>query len=381
MTFISYAQNYEDVMLWRALKHVKNGFYVDVGAAWPDKDSVTKAFYENGWHGINIEPNPQHFVSLALHRPRDTNIKFAVADHVGRCVMNFIADTGLSTVIDEFADQHKSYGWTTNREEVPLTTLKTIMSENIQKDQPIHFMKVDVEGLEDAVLQGNDWKTYRPWIVVVEATLPMSQTESFDRWEPVLLNADYAFAYADGLNRFYVASEQNELLKAFKFPPNVFDGFLLHSQNQSELRAKQSEDRAHQAEVREALYKAQLIEIYESKLWKVSIPFRWTIRKTKRLCEDLLTFRVKTLIGKVIRKINYELKLRPSTHNKILSWSKRLGLYSWLRATSKKAKSYGHSARANAQRVPVETEDISPYSRKIYIDLTKAIERYKKRGH
>ena len=43
--FVSYAQNYEDVMLWRALKHVKKGFYVDVGANDPKFDSVTQAFY------------------------------------------------------------------------------------------------------------------------------------------------------------------------------------------------------------------------------------------------------------------------------------------------------------------------------------------------
>jgi hypothetical protein len=33
MPFISYAQNYEDVILWRALRHVEKGFYVDVGAS------------------------------------------------------------------------------------------------------------------------------------------------------------------------------------------------------------------------------------------------------------------------------------------------------------------------------------------------------------
>ena len=41
MTFISYAQNYEDVILWRALRDVERGFYVDVGAADPQVDSVT----------------------------------------------------------------------------------------------------------------------------------------------------------------------------------------------------------------------------------------------------------------------------------------------------------------------------------------------------
>jgi hypothetical protein len=56
MRFISYAQNFEDVMLWRALKGLKKGFYIDVGAHDPEVDSVTKAFYDRGWCGINIEP-------------------------------------------------------------------------------------------------------------------------------------------------------------------------------------------------------------------------------------------------------------------------------------------------------------------------------------
>ena len=32
MSFFSYSQNGEDVLLWRALKHIKDGFYIDVGA-------------------------------------------------------------------------------------------------------------------------------------------------------------------------------------------------------------------------------------------------------------------------------------------------------------------------------------------------------------
>ena len=54
MSFVSYAQNFEDVMLWRALRDIPNGFYVDVGAWSPEVDSVTLAFYERGWSGINM---------------------------------------------------------------------------------------------------------------------------------------------------------------------------------------------------------------------------------------------------------------------------------------------------------------------------------------
>jgi FkbM family methyltransferase len=277
MTFISYAQNFEDVMLWRALKEIKNGFYVDVGAAWPDEHSVTKAFYESGWHGINIEPNPEHYSALLKKRPLDLNLQLAVGDLEGTVVMNFVGSTGLSTAVEKFAEQHKSAGWTSKQQEIPIATLKAIFRENLQPKQPIHFLKVDVEGLEEAVLRGNDWKNFRPWVVVVEATLPLTQTESFDEWEPILLNAGYIFAYADGLNRFYVANENCEYLRSFKYPPNVFDNFLLSSQvkvenefqqaeakaEQAEVKAEQAEVKAEQAEVKaeQAEVKAELAEV------------------------------------------------------------------------------------------------------------------------
>jgi len=69
MTFISYAQNFEDVMLWRALKHIEHGCYVDVGAQHPVIDSVSKAFYERGWRGIHIEPVAHYAELLRLDRP------------------------------------------------------------------------------------------------------------------------------------------------------------------------------------------------------------------------------------------------------------------------------------------------------------------------
>jgi len=60
MGITSYAQNFEDVMLWRALKHVEKGFYVDIGAQDPLVDSVSLAFYEHGWRGVNVEPTQQY---------------------------------------------------------------------------------------------------------------------------------------------------------------------------------------------------------------------------------------------------------------------------------------------------------------------------------
>lgn len=54
---ISYAQNFEDLVLHRVFRGQKNGFYIDMGPMGPVLESVTKFFYDEGWSGINIEPN------------------------------------------------------------------------------------------------------------------------------------------------------------------------------------------------------------------------------------------------------------------------------------------------------------------------------------
>lgn len=244
MSFISYAQNLEDVMLWRTLKHVSNGFYIDVGAWSPDIDSVTRAFYENGWHGINIEPNPEFHAKLQDRRPRDINLKVAISETPGVSEMHFVENPGLSTLDPEIAKAHQATGWGVKSEIVEVVNLRKIWKEHIPPKQEVHLLKIDIEGLEEAAIRGNDWSQNRPWIVVIESTLPMSQVESHHTWEPILIESGYIFAYADGLNRFYVAREHIELLTYLKYPPNVFDKYITSAQHNAEMRATQAESYA-----------------------------------------------------------------------------------------------------------------------------------------
>ncbi|MGR3504312.1 MAG: FkbM family methyltransferase [Paracoccaceae bacterium] len=227
MTFISYAQNYEDVMLWRALKHIEKGFYIDVGAFSPNIDSVTRAFYDRGWRGINVEPNKRFLAELNALRPEDLNLGVAISDKEETLQLYVLDNPGLTTLQSDIAKTHQDAGWQAEAVEVQAQTLTTLWVKHVDPAQPVHFLKVDVEGNEAAVLRGLDWKTHRPWIVVVEATFPMSQREVHDEWEDILLQADYQMAYWDGLNRFYVAEEHQELLPSFSAPPNVFDDFQL----------------------------------------------------------------------------------------------------------------------------------------------------------
>lgn len=225
MTFVSYAQNLEDVMLFRALKHIEHGFYVDIGAFSPSDDSITKAFYERLWSGINVEPNPQRIEELLKARDRDINLGVAVSDKEGFIKLFVVSDTGLTTVEQDLARQHQSSGWAHEEIGVPCRTLTGVLDEHVAIGQEIHFLKIDVEGHETAVLRGLDLKKYRPWIILIEATLPLSITTNHSDWEHHVVKCGYLFAYWDGLNRFYVAQEHSELLSAFSAPPNVFDDY------------------------------------------------------------------------------------------------------------------------------------------------------------
>ena len=225
MTFISYAQNLEDVLLWRALGGIERGFYVDVGAYHPDSDSVTRAFYDRGWSGLNIEPLAEAARRLIAARPRDVTLQVAIGAEAGEMPFYRIDGSGLSTLDPEIAAQHEAAGLRVTPGRVRVSTLAEICTLHAQPE--IHFLKIDVEGAERAVLEGADLVRFRPWIVLVEATAPTTSRPTHAGWEPLLLEAEYDFVWFDGLNRYYVAHERHDrLAPAFSSQPNVFDDFM-----------------------------------------------------------------------------------------------------------------------------------------------------------
>ncbi|MCS6492816.1 FkbM family methyltransferase [Burkholderia thailandensis] len=225
----SYAQNFEDVMLWRALAHVEHGFYIDIGAQDPRVDSVSLLFYERGWRGIHVEPVPRYAEALRQHRPDETVIQAAVANQNDVLRFYEIPGTGISTAAPDIAAQHRERGFESREIVVPCTTLESIFELGAGRD--IHWLKIDVEGFERQVLESWNGASERPWIVVVESTWPMTQIERHDEWESTLVGLGYCAVYFDGLNRYYVSERHGELKQAFHAPPNVFDDFALSGES------------------------------------------------------------------------------------------------------------------------------------------------------
>jgi FkbM family methyltransferase len=374
MSFISYAQNFEDVMLWRALKHIKQGFYIDVGANDPTIDSVTRAFYERGWRGLNIEPLMSHYKDLQAERPLDINLCCAAGEASGEIDIFECDIRGWATAEQSVADKYVREGHEGVYHRVPLRTLSDICREYVSGE--IHFLKIDVEGMEKKVISGADFRKFRPWIVVIEAITPHSTEEAHEQWECLLFAVSYQFAYADGVNRFYVTSERSDLLTAFKYPPHVFDNFTLNVQRQAKARSLLLENElpavadrnetqteqlkiardetmrikgellAQQHALAETEAKARetsltLHNLCNSRSWRITAPLRWCGNQVRLVLQHQTALRLKALLKKIFKP---EDSLQPLSG-----------------------------------RCPVSAANqLSPLARRIYADLKAAIEHRRK---
>lgn len=220
---ISYAQNFEDVVLDRALR-ARTGFYVDVGAASPSTASVTRHFYDLGWSGINIEPLPDYVAELRLARPRDWTVEAVAGASPGQSSFHVVAtDQDLSTFDPRRVEEMTAEGIRTDERSVEVVTLNEVLER--AKPVIIDFLKIDTEGTEREVLLGIDLRVWRPRVLVIEATFPNSQIPSHGDWEDLVLKEGYLFASFDGINRFYAAEEESTLIDLLA-PANVLDQFV-----------------------------------------------------------------------------------------------------------------------------------------------------------
>jgi len=233
---ISYAQNMEDIILYRALSSVENGVYFDVGANDPIIDSVTKLFYLKGWRGVNVEPLDHHYKNLCSDRPQDTNLKVVLgSSNKKQTFYEIEGGDGLSTLKEEYAkDYQKKEKFSVKEKVVECKCLSEVWND--LKLKTVHFLKIDVEGAEEEVLKGIDLEVHRPWIIVVEATYPFSHKSSHLEWEELILTKNYRFSFFDGLNRYYVGNEVSQLAENLAIPATSLDDYIKHEHHESKTK-------------------------------------------------------------------------------------------------------------------------------------------------
>ncbi len=214
----TYAQNFEDVTLRRALPDIEQGFYVDIGGYSPNVHSVTRHFYEKNWRGINLEPNPNLFKSFVELRPRDINLPYAIGASRSTIDLHIISQyggqTGLTTTMPLLAAEHQANGFELEQvvtvEMLPLQDLFDEYCGDVQMD----FLKIDVEGGEQNVILPCGFNKQRPRIVLVENS---------PGYHEDIVSKGYLYTWFDGLNRWYVREEDEWRCELLARPTSLFD--------------------------------------------------------------------------------------------------------------------------------------------------------------
>ena len=205
---VSYAQNYEDLIVAGFFPDIEKGFYVDVGANHPIRHSVTKLLHDKGWRGINIEPNVDLFKVLENHRPNDTNLNIGIASKEGTLKLRVYHSrdglAGLSTFTKEIKEAYVNHASEDTKDFTDVVVKTTSLAQMFkrQKVGTVHFLKVDVEGFENEVLRSNDWDKYRPILLCIESNHLVND------WHDYLKEQNYTVVFNDGLNDYLLANEE-----------------------------------------------------------------------------------------------------------------------------------------------------------------------------
>ena len=160
--FDSFSQFGEDAFLHHLLDG-RLGTYVDVGAGHPIQGSNTYSLYERGWSGILIDPLAENIDLARQERPRDTVIQACCGAEVGQTQLFTYSTSVYSTTHESRIEVLGEPDSVQTSRVITLASLNLIAEpyENV-------LLTIDVEGDEKAVLDGNDWETFTPGLLVVE---------------------------------------------------------------------------------------------------------------------------------------------------------------------------------------------------------------------
>jgi FkbM family methyltransferase len=177
-TTSSYSQFGEDVHIYSFYArlahdldiHVHNGWIVDVGAFRPIIYSNTYLFYKRGWRCINIDPTPGMKSHFDSSRPSDVNIEMAIASKDGDGQF-FIF--GTPSVWNTFDAEAAARAQQTTRItpkviQVQRRRLETILRDNLLEPERFEILTIDAECYDLEVLESNNFRLYRPRIILIE---------------------------------------------------------------------------------------------------------------------------------------------------------------------------------------------------------------------
>lgn len=226
-----YSHSGEDIIVLNIFDQlgIKNPSYIDVGAHSPTTISNTHLMYSRGSRGINIEANPNLIENFHRERPGDINLNVGIvpsdlADSGNLKFYMFDDYSGRNTLSASAATACEEEGYVTESGEfkvrkvidIPVRTLKSVIDEYCDGKFP-DFLNIDVEGLDYAILEDEDFLTSGPKVICAES-LPENANEMINMMR---YDKGYLSVFRVGMNNIFIHCDY---LYLFGLGPYILSG-------------------------------------------------------------------------------------------------------------------------------------------------------------
>jgi len=194
----------EDEIIERLLGD-KTGTYVDIGAGHPYHLSNTWALYERGMTGLLIEPIPEMADLLREDRPLD-KVEQVAAFNDNKISSFYVGGIGNTTGLSSMNKDWLPSDCIHREIEVVVRRTQDILNCYPEIRDNAVLCSIDVEGSERNVIEGIDFRLFRPFLFVIESLESKMLKPTHSQWENLLIGYEFVEESENGLNRFYRAS-------------------------------------------------------------------------------------------------------------------------------------------------------------------------------
>jgi FkbM family methyltransferase len=163
-----HSQGKEELIIRDFFGDRREGFFVDVGCAWPVIYSNTYYLEKQlGWSGIAIDALPEFEPSWKKRRPKSKFFNYLITDHSDSREPFYRSELkGISSIrkpVTGPAGNERAF----EEIQVPTITLTDLLEQNgVSK---IDFLSIDIEGAELLALAGFDIGRFKPELICIEA--------------------------------------------------------------------------------------------------------------------------------------------------------------------------------------------------------------------
>lgn len=207
----SFSSDGEDYILSKIFHGIKNGKYIDIGANHPVLHSNTFLFYLSGWNGVCVDPIPSLIRKFKFYRSRDVFISAGLNANGGNKTAPFYYyknhpdnstfDKNRVKILESLHQRRPS-----KILNLPMVSVSQILDKLAldANDPTVHFLNIDVEGMEIEILTSFFKCEILPWVVCVEDLGRLAQDIPKTSIHEIMIKNGYKLAMRTFLSSIYI---------------------------------------------------------------------------------------------------------------------------------------------------------------------------------